>query len=958
MRVPISTYRLQFNHLFDFDCAEKIVPYLKALGISDIYASPILKAKKGSMHGYDVVDYHEIDSRLGGLEGFEQLIETIKKYDLGWIQDIVPNHMAFNEDNPILMDVLEYGRDSAYYGYFDIIDGSSYAGSKGKVLAPFLGKFYGVSLEDGEIRLGYDKGRFNISYYDLQFPLRIETYAAVLSYNLTVLESRLGKDHPDFIKYLGIVYILTSASSDLEISTRHMQIDLAKKMLWEFYQGNEVIKSFIDETITLFNGVKGVPSSFDLLDKLHADQLFRLSYWKVAAEETNYRRFFNINELISLRVEEPEVFDAVHSLIFNLIKRQLVTGLRIDHIDGLFDPTHYLKRIREFAPDSYIVVEKILESGENISPLWEIQGTTGYDFMNFVNGIFCSTENLTKFKKIYFNFSETRTRYEDLLRDKKKLIIERYMAGDIDNLSHHLKRISYRYRYGNDITVNGLRRTLSEVMVLFPVYRTYITHDSFSSQDWRYIHETIAKAKQRVPDLLYELNFIERFLLLIFDNYLTEEERNQWIDFVMRFQQFTSPLMAKGVEDTVLYLYNILISLNEVGGGPDEFGVTPSAFHKFNQRRQESTPVTFNATATHDTKRGEDVRARVNVLSELPQEWDDNIKLWHTLNEDKKTRIDDSLYPDNNDEYFLYQTLIGTFPFLAEPGILHAAELETVSLADGETSERSTQFSDEDYETYKTRIKAYMLKAVREAKLYTEWLNPNPRFEEACMDFIEGILMVSDANQFIFHFLIFQKKIAFFGIFNSLSQLLIKVTSPGVPDFYQGTELWELNLVDPDNRRPVDFALRQEILYEIEQRDKTDRLEFIQELLGSKHDGRIKMFLMYKLLHAREANRELFLEGNYVSLETGGYGKDHILAFARNYGDAWAVAVVPLFLTGLVAEGQYPFGYEIWKDTSVSVPGNVNSWRNSITGETLSPGQKLFIGDVFRYFPCALLIST
>jgi len=929
VRIPVASYRIQFNPAFGFREAKKIVPHLAALGISDLYASPIFKSRKGSPHGYDVVDPNRLNPELGTESQFEGLIRELKTHGMGWLQDIVPNHMAFDYENQKLVDVLENGPSSQYFGFFDIEWDHPYESIKSRVLAPFLGRFYGESLEEGEIKLRYTKNGFSLGYYDQVLPLRLESYVHLLTYRLHLLKKKLGGDHPDYVKLLGILYILKTLPSGEEVQERYDQIKFIKTTLWELYGNNQDMREFIRENIKIFNGKRGNPESFNLLNELLSEQFFRLSFWKVATEEINYRRFFNINELISLRVEDEEVFSTTHSLILRLVREGKITGLRIDHIDGLYDPTTYLTRIREKAGESYIVVEKILDLEEELPSEWPVQGTTGYDFLNYVNGLFCKREYEREFNRIYASFSALNTPYEELVSEKKRLILGKHMAGDVDNLAHLMKGISSRDRYGSDITVYGLKRALVEVMAQFPVYRTYIGKGIPRQTDYAYIEAAIERAKKSSPGLLNELQFIERFLLLDFGDYLSGEEKNQWIHFVMRFQQFTGPLMAKGFEDTTLYVYSRLLSLNEVGGNPHRFGISVGEFHHFMEERSHSWPYSLNATSTHDTKRGEDTRARINVLSEIPREWDGNIKSWSKINRKKKRKVYGRGVPDRNDEYFLYQTLIGAFP-------LHERE----------------------HDQFIERMKQYIVKAVREAKVHTAWLKPDTDYENAFLSFIEDILNPGEGNPFLKEFLPFQGKVAHYGMFNSLSQTLIKITSPGVPDFYQGTELWDLTLVDPDNRRPVDFERRKAFLREIGEKENGDLLNLINGLLRTREDGRVKLFLIHRALRARNERPEVFRSGAYIPLEAAGRYRDHIIAFGRNQGKKWAITIVPRFLTPLIREGEDPFGREVWEDTHISLPeGIAQAWKNMITDQQVNDGRKLIIGEVLTHFPVALLMK-
>ena len=930
MRIPIATYRIQFNPSFGFQGAKEIVPYLAELAISDLYASPIFKARKGSPHGYDVVDQTQINPELGSESAFEELATALAKHQLGWLQDIIPNHMAFSHENTTLMDVLENGQASEYSTFFDVEWQHPYEGIRGRVLAPFLGTFFGEALEKGQIKLCYDDSGLWVTYFDLRFPLKTESYLNIFIHDLERLKNNLGSDHSDFTKLLGIVYVLKDLPSQEENRERYAQMAFAKRMLWELYSTNEHIKGFIDTNIVLFNGDPQDPLSFNLLDGLLSEQHFRLSFWKVATEEINYRRFFNINELISLRIEDDAVFDHTHSLIFKLLREEKISALRIDHLDGLYDPMRYLNKLRKEVGQTYVIAEKILQRGEQLPRVWPAQGSSGYDFLNYLNQIFCKQDSERKFSRIHSRFTNFKMSFEELVYDRKKLILKRHMAGDVDNIANLLKRASSRDRHGGDITLYGLKMAMVEVMARFPVYRTYISEEVLRDEDRLYIDTAVDRALQTNPGLMHELQFIRRFLLLELGDYLSKEEKENCLHFVMRFQQFTGPLMAKGFEDTTLYIYNRLLSLNEVGGFPKTFGVSLEDFHHFNNNRNDFWPHSLNATSTHDTKRGEDVRARLNVLSELPEEWEINVRKWSKINSKKKRTMVGLRVPEKNDEYFLYQTLVGAYPFYQ--------------------SEQSL---------FTERIKSYLIKAVREAKIHTAWLEPDHEYEDGCLKFIEQILNTSKPNEFLETFIPFQKKVAYYGIFNSLSQTLIKITSPGVPDFYQGAEMWDLNLVDPDNRRPVDFSIRESLLRNIRKEAQADLLGLVGTLLGSREDGRIKLFLISMALKTRKQHGDIFRKGTYTPLAVSGRFRDHLIAFLREHDKQRAVTVAPRFLVSLVEEGKFPLGSEVWQDTTVAMPDIASAiWTNALTGEIISGDKQMAVGQILQHFPVALLVST
>jgi (1->4)-alpha-D-glucan 1-alpha-D-glucosylmutase len=923
--IPSATYRLQLTPAFGFDRAREILQYLRRLGVSTLYLSPILKARAGSTHGYDVVDVHELNPELGGEAGFDGLLQELKRLELGLLLDIVPNHMAFSGENKMLVDVLENGPDSRFFEFFDVQWNHPVESMRGRLLAPFLGSFYGTCLEKGEIVLGYDEQGLHVRYYNLCLPLRMDSYTRVLSLRQRELRKQLGRDDPDYLKFLGVLYVLGHLPpGGAQIQERYDQIAFAKAMLWELYEANPIIRSFMEENIRSYNGQAGVSESFDALDGLLKEQYFRLSFWKVGTEELNYRRFFNLNELITLRVEQEKVLNHVHALIYDMSNRVDDPGLRVDHVDGLYDPLSYLRRLREHFPDSYLVVEKILAFGEQLPSSWPVQGTTGYDFLNMANGLYCNRRNRLKLSKIYRRFCGADLSFPVLLEQKKRLIAEKHMAGDIDNLADLLKRLAGRYRYGSDFTLYGFRKALAELMAVFPVYRSYTSPQECSESDRQRVSEAIRRAKANLPDFVHELEFMEKIFSLSFEEDLDPEEQRRWFAFIQRFQQFTGPLMAKGMEDTALYVYNRLLSLNEVGGNPDKFGVSVIEFHHFNKKRAASWPHAMNATSTHDTKRGEDIRARLQVLSELPLEWEHQVGIWSRMNRRLKRKTEAGEVPDGNDEYFLYQTLLGAFPF------------------------------GEDLPEFAERMGRYLIKAVREAKVHTAWLAPDSTYEQAFLDFLAALLQ--EGSPFLDQFLPFQRRIAWYGMLNSLSQVLLKATSPGVPDFYQGSELWDLNLVDPDNRRPVDFELRSALLRPIEGAEG-GASRVIADLFSRFEDGAVKLFLIYKILQARKAHGELFSRGSYMPLETTGRRRNNLVTFARKHGRRWAAAVAPHSCTELCEPGSLPVGEDVWEDTRVKLPKGAGVWENVITGARLEASASVSAARLFDSFPGALVVG-
>jgi (1->4)-alpha-D-glucan 1-alpha-D-glucosylmutase len=922
MNMPIATYRLQFTPSFTFNDAQVMLPLAK-LGISHIYASPVFTPRKGSMHGYDVADPTRINPELGGEGGFTACAQAAAAAGIGWVQDIVPNHMVFSRENLWLMDVLENGTASRYAGHFDIEWNHLYDSLRNRVLTPVLGRFYGECLDSGEIRLGYDRQGLHIAYYDHRFPVRVESYFDVFgAHRLDRLKREINARSRDIIKFMGGLYTLKNLPGGQSGAERDDQIAFAKEVLWELYETAGPVRDHIDGVITEFNDL----SNRTPLDELLSRQHFRLSFWKVASEELDYRRFFTVNDLISLRINDENVFNHTHATLFELMRRGYIQGLRIDHIDGLRDPQLYLERLREKAPESYLVVEKILDRREPL-PTWPVHGTTGYDALNFINGFFCDTRNRKRFERIFTKFTGVTEDFHELSLEKKRLIIGKHMAGDIDNLAHQLKSISSKDRSGADITLYGLRRAFVEFLTFFPVYRTYIDRHGLREADRKYIEQAIEATLRHNPGLRYELEFIGKFMLLKLDESAPEEVRSQWIDFCMRVQQFTGPLMAKGVEDTVLYIYNRLVSLNDVGSDPSTFGVQLREMHSFFSQRARHWPLSMNTTATHDTKRGEDVRARLNVLSEMPLEWLHAVKKWRMLN--AGIRQQGSAAPDPNDEYLFYQTVVGTLP-----------------LAIQERSE------------WKKRVSDYMIKAVREAKVHTEWLKPDAGYEEAIAAFADAALRQDTDNRFLSDFMAFGERIAFYGMLNSLSQTMLKLTVPGVPDIYQGTELWDLSLVDPDNRRPVDLAARAAILDGALEFYRRGSTRCWNELFASWPDGRVKLLLIAQTLRVRAKFADVFGGSSYIPLRSHGALGRNCAAFMRRKHRSSIIVIISRFFTKLVKPSIMPLGKEVWKDTRIELKeSSVGRWINELTGEYLEDrgGEELFLADAFRILPVALL---
>jgi (1->4)-alpha-D-glucan 1-alpha-D-glucosylmutase len=949
MRIPLATYRLQFSSSFRFRDARALIPYLAEIGISDIYASPIFKARPGSTHGYDVTDPGELNPELGTPDDFDALIAEVQAHGMGWLQDIVPNHMAYSSDNRMLMDVFENGPRSRFYDFFDIFHDHPDPELQTRVLAPFLGGPIEELMTRGEIRLALDADGLAIRYFDWRLPLHLPTYPSVLWHGDGQLSGSMAGDDPPLQAFEELRDTFIRLGNTDDSADKRRQLAKAKRLLWRLYNDDAMINIYLDGVLDAYNHPPEGPVEQSLLSILLEQQIFKLIPWQVAHETINYRRFFYITDFIALRTQDPEVFQAIHERIFELTRAGVFTGLRIDHIDGLYNPRGYLAKLRKALPECYIIVEKILELYEFLPTEWPIQGTSGYKFCNYANSLFCRRRNEDAFTRLYHRFIGSEPDYEQLLYEEKKKVLEWRMGGEIAYLTHLALQLS---QSDDPHAYESMREALTALMAAFPVYRTYVDAHQFTERDRTLLTDAIDKARERCPQCRPNIDRVVELLLpdpagepdpmatpsgprssgaavlervQRRDALATEARRH----FLMRFQQFTGPAMAKGFEDTLLYVYNRLLSLNEVGGDPSTFGLDLGPFHEFNERRARDWPHAMSALSTHDSKRGEDARARINVLSEIPERWEQAITRWAQWNESHKRQCDGMLAPHRNDEYLLYQSLIGALPF--DPA---------------------------EHESFTQRIKDYVIKAVREAKTFTNWVEPNRQYEDACVNFADRILDRSPRNRFWPDFEAFQREIAAYGVYNSLSQITLKITCPGLPDFYQGTDLWDFSLVDPDNRRPVDFPKRATLLKELRETPAEAQTERLKELVRSKQDGRIKLLLIHKGLQARRQNRELFDEGDYLPAPVHGSRMEHVIAFFRARRDRRALVVVPRFLTSLVGPDEPPLGREVWQDTRIALPHDAApDWRDVITGRTLTASDELFAGDILSEFPVSILLS-
>ncbi len=903
MRTPVATYRLQLSSDFGISDAAHVARYLRRLGISHVYASPVFKSRRGSPHGYDVADPNRINDELGSEDDFEGLVESINSLGMGWIQDIVPNHMAFDSDNPYLRELLELGAHSEFRSLFDIDWDHPSAPLKGRLLAPFLGNPLERCLRKGEIRLEYD-GAFMINYFEVSLPVSIWSYAQIL-------EPVLKSGHKKGIKAGEIGRVLGDVRSGAD---PRVQAQVLKALLGGSFATNEPFCAAVGDA------VRSINSDATRLRRLLRLQNFSLSYWRSANRTINYRRFFDIGGLICVRVEDKNNFDLTHRMISRLHSQFRDFGVRVDHIDGLRDPAAYIERLRGIINDAYLVVEKILVPGEALKD-WPIHGTTGYDFLNALNSIFIDPSGGRALSEFYRS-SISRTPFGETVYRCKKAAIRSLFSGDVDNIA---RMFAAELGVASAARRRRLKAALTEVLCAFPVYRTYLAEGGQSEADRRLIMGAICASKDRRADLSNELDQIKELLV---DAKYSEKA----LSCFMRLQQYSGPVMAKGVEDTALYRYAPLVSANEVGGSPKTLGSEPSSLHSFNRRRRASWPLAMSATSTHDTKRGEDVRARINVISEFPSEWTQRMRTWTRLNRPLKSRVKSRLAPDRIEEVLLYQTMVGAFPF---------DELA------------ATNFT--------SRLADYMIKAVREGKVNSSWMHPNEEYETAVASFITRLLNARGGDPFLNDFLPFQRKIAFYGMLNSLSQVVLKIASPGIPDFYQGSELWDLNLVDPDNRRPVDFEMRDALLDQMI--GMSGRGDSLANLMACYRDGRIKLYSINRALRLRNEYAAVFSLGDYVPLQAEGRFQQNIVAFCRRERDDWVLAAVPRLLSHVCAEGEFPLGEARWENTTIRLTeGMPHSWRDAFSGKEVVASRHnsdyiLQASDLFERFPVALLAN-
>jgi (1->4)-alpha-D-glucan 1-alpha-D-glucosylmutase len=985
--VPFSTYRLQVHGGFPLTAARDLTPYLARLGVGAVYTSPYFAATPGSTHGYDVANHNEINEELGGATAHSEFVAALKTAGLEHIVDFVPNHMGIGtRTNAWWTGLLENGPSSPSAKFFDVDWTPVKAELHAKLLMPILGDQYGKVLERGELQLAFRDGALVLRYFDNELPVNPRQAPRVYRAATASLEETLGHGNRHLHEFLSIISSLENmppytASDPPRVEERQREKEVARGRLIRLVREVPVIGERIEQEVRRFNGEPGRPESFDDLHDLLESQPYRLSYWRTASHEINYRRFFDINTLAGLRVEDPEVFAETHRLISQLIAEDKVLGLRIDHPDGLFDPARYFSMLQDLAarawglerhgdrdgrPDRPLLVlaEKILSAREALPRRWAVHGTTGYDFLNDLNGIYIDLRQARKVRRAYAKLTGRLEAFEDVLYWSKRLIIETAMASELTVLAHMLDRIAESSRKSRDFTRDSLRDAIVEFVACFPVYRTYVDEGGWTPEDRGVVERAIVQARRRNPAMEGSLFDFFREVMLPRDvdseplpgdrrgGYPppTQEDARERLRFAMKLQQYTGPVQAKGLEDTAFYRYNVLLSLNEVGGDPTQFGRSVADFHEQNARRRRDWPYEMLATATHDTKLGEDVRARINSISELPAEWPREVSRWMRANRPLRRLVDGEPAPDRNDEYRFYQALVGSWPLDVPPDAAEAPR-ELIE-----------------------RLQGYMLKAAREAKVHTSWLTQNVAYENALSQFIERVLSGGTGARFLPMMRPIQRWIAAAGMVNSLSQVAMKLGSPGIPDFYQGTELWDLSLVDPDNRRPVDFVRRAQLLDEVDAilaLPHLERAERLAAMMQDWRDGRIKLLTTAVGLRLRRSDPDLFLHGSYVPLQTEVTVPAQAVAFARVHESRAAIFVGPrlaarIVQPGLGADGNAaaPLGGEKWKTSRVLLPPELagRAFHHAITGAQIKPTATMelawiFLGQVFEHVPIGILAS-
>ncbi|WPU91918.1 malto-oligosyltrehalose synthase [Mucilaginibacter sabulilitoris] len=893
MHNPVATYRIQFNKDFTFKDLKNIIPYLHQLGVGTIYASPIFEATPGSTHGYDVVNPLRINPEIGTLKELETISKTLKKLNIGWLQDIVPNHMAFHKNNTWLMDVLEKGRRSEFADFFDIIWSVPVYNSR--LMVPFLGLPFEDALKEKQIKIDFRDNRFVFTYADQRYPLNLHAYITILQApktNIPITVSQLIDEAKE----------LHQSDNNKAYGIRFEELKLQLAALFK----QPTIKKYIRACIGLIN------NQTHLLRQISDSQYYQLCYWQETEKQINYRRFFTVNGLICLNMQISKVFDRCHELLKTLLDKNIIQGIRLDHIDGLYDPTAYLERLRKLTgPETYIIVEKILEDGEDFPENWPIQGNTGYDFLATGNNLFTQTESKKLFADFYKTINTDKLSVSQAILKNKSLILYEHMAGELENLYQLF--VDLELADNAAIKTTDIKTVIAEFLIRCPVYRYYSNKFPLPDVEQKAVKNILNNISEAKPDLKEAVALFENVLV----DGQSDIDSSRILRFYLRCMQFTGPLMAKGVEDTLMYTYDRFIGHNEVGDTPKTFGIVPNEFHNYMMARQQRWPLSLNATATHDTKRGEGVRARLNVLTDFASDWIAVVKRWQEDNSKYKTNG----IPDANDEYLIYQSIAGSYPMPGE---------------------------DDDFNK---RLEEYLIKGLREAKLHTQWAEPNNKYEESCLKFVQAIL--KPESDFMQSFQKLRIKITDFGIINSLSQTMLKFTCPGIPDVYQGCEFWDLSMVDPDNRRPVDFPIRAHKLESL-----IANTNSIGELWTDRNNANIKLWLTQLLFNERKNSSITFEKGTYVPLEIKGKYRDNVLAYARRHQDNWYIVAIPLHLGQLGWDYGNPDKMN-WKNTRIVLPAEAPvTWNNVLSSKPIAHIKHLTIDDIFKEFPMAVLKSV
>ena len=932
---PSSTYRLQLHKNFPFAAASDIVDYLDDLGVGAVYLSPILKAEKGSLHGYNLVDPSTLNPELGTEAAFREWARALASRGIGRVADFVPNHMGIaSGENPWWNDVLENGPASLYADFFDIDFHPPKQALANKVLLPILGAQYGEVLEAGELSLVREGGAFLVAYYQRRLPVSPPSIASVLER----AAHALGDDKAALDELASIVTALKHLPATYETAPerrreRAREKEIIKRRIETLISSRDACAQAVDAALRDVNGSKDDAGSFDALDVILQEQAYRLAFWRVATEEINYRRFFDVNELAAIRMEEPAVFDAMHGYFLRLVSEGLVTGVRLDHTDGLYDPAAYFEELQRRIAQArgedgvnrtaYVVAEKILEPGERLPRGWAIDGTTGYDFLALLNGLWIDPRAETALTRTYGEATGEPSRFAEVALDSKRAIMRSSLSAEVNLLAQALERLAQGRRRSRDFTLRSLTTAVVEAIAAFPVYRTYMRADgAHEASDEDHVRRAIALAKRRNPDLNATVfDFLEDMLLLRVRQEITSEQRATQVRFAMRFQQLTGPMMAKGIEDTAFYRYARLIALNEVGGHPAAFGTTLAEFHAANAERLSGWPGTMLATSTHDTKRGEDARARLAVLTEMPEEWASAVQEWAEIGRRYESLVLDEAAPSLNDRYYFYQAAVGALPFGAE----------------------------QDLPAFTLRLSEHMAKATKEAKRDTRWLNPRVEYDQAVETFVRGMLDDAGFRKSLTELV---RGIGPYGASNGLSQTALKLGVPGVADTYQGSEFWTLSLCDPDNRTPVDYDARRRAVAELAGPPTKERA---RELLGRYEDGHIKLHVVRTLLRMRRALPLLFKDGAYAPLSCKDR-PEHVVAFARER-DGGRVVIAATRFARTLTKARDPWAVGgVWGDAMLELPSG--TYRDALTGETVTSGGSAKLKDVFASLPVAVLVAV